>query len=359
MQESNNISVEQFEQILGRAATRLTDDLRSSDEHHNPEAFEKLVEDVLREEASGLEMTVERTFNHSAFPDIKVGSFGIEVKYTNKDRWHTVGNSIFEGMRDWDVKDIYLVFGKGGGTPEVRWSRYEECITDVRLTHAPSFAVDMDEPSLLFNELNMSYNEFSKLNDKEKLTTMKEYYCNRLQQEERLWWMEEPQALPMQVRLYAKLSQHEKNSIRGEAAILCPQICGNSQTKFIDAALFLFRHHGVFCPNVRDLFTSGFAAAEGDRISGAQTNDSKRHILHTLRGLQRFMLDAIQTLDEELFSEYWGQVYPPDQIVGEWLRRADSYANGWVPSENLFLESSGAGQSDTSGILTLFDHEAI
>ena len=232
---------------------------------------------------------VKSTFHPSAFPDIRVGSFGVEVKYTNKDRWHTVGNSIFEGMRDKNVKNIYLVFGKGGGTPEIRWSRYQDCITDVRLSQAPRFAIDMDKPSLLFNGLNISYDEFSELDEEEKLITIKEYYCSRLQPEERLWWMEEPQAIPMQVRLYAKLSQHEKNTIRGEAAILCPQICGNSQTKFIDAALFLFRHHGVFCPNVRDLFTSGFAAAEGDRISGSQTNDSKRHILHTLRGLQSFM----------------------------------------------------------------------
>lgn len=355
MPDNIKISVEQFELILDDVVARLTDDLRNNIEYHTPDAFEEHVKTVMKSEFCNFGITVKPTFHASAFPDIKVGSFGVEVKYTNKDRWHTVGNSIFEGMRDEDVKNIYLVFGKGGGTPEVRWSRYEDCITDVRLTHAPRFTIDMNQPTLLFGNINISYDDFSKLDEEDKLITIKEYYSNRLQPEERLWWMEEPRALPMQVRLYAKLSQYEKNTIRGEAAILCPQICGNSQTKFIDAALFLFRHHGIFCPNVRDLFTSGFAAAEGDRMSRSQTSDSKRHILHTLRGLQSFMLEAIQTLDEELFAEYWGQVYPTEKRLGEWLSRADSHAKGWIPSESLFAERSGADELTESRDLRLFE----
>ena len=353
MQEITNTSVEQFEQILGRAVTRLTDDLRNSDGYHTPEAFEKLVENVLRDESSGSEMTVERTFRPSAFPDIKVGSFGVEVKYTSKDRWHTVGNSIFEGMRDEDVKNIYLVFGKGGGTPEARWSRYEECITDVRLTHAPSFVIDMDEPSLLFNDLNMSYDEFSEISREDKIKTIKEYYTKQLKPEDRMWWMEETSTFPIQIRQYSKLSKTEKRMLRGEIAILFPQICGASYLKFVDVALYLLQNRGIFCPNVRDQFTSGFAAEEGDRISGIRPRKGEPQILRTLRGLERNMQNSVQTLDEELLIKYWGENYHIEDRLNEWLRKADGHASGWVPSESLFLDRS-AGQLDTTGKLTLF-----
>lgn len=354
MHDHINISVEQFELILDDVVARLDEDFCDSDEYHTPDAFEKRVEDVLRNESSDSGITVESTFHASAFPDINAGGFGVEVKYTSRDRWYAIGNSIFEGSRDPDVDSIYIIFGKAGGKPEVRWRRYQDCITEVRLSHAPSFVVDMNASSLLFDNIGINYDEFSELNKEEKLVKIKEYYQGRLLPEERLWWMEEPRTLPMQVRLYAKLSQEEKNIVRSEAAILCPEICGSSQTKFIDAALFLLKHHGVFCPNVRDLFTSGFAAAEGDRISGLQTGEKEKHIVHTLRGLQNFMLDSIQTLDEELFCEYWGESYPVGERLNEWLRRADRYAQEWIPSQSLFMDSSGAGQLDTASKLTLF-----
>ena len=42
----------------------------------------------------------EPTFHDSAFPDIVVNGFGVEVKFTSRSTWHGTGNSIFEGMRD-------------------------------------------------------------------------------------------------------------------------------------------------------------------------------------------------------------------------------------------------------------------
>ena len=347
MQESNNISVEQFEQILGRAVTRLTDDLRNSDEHHTSEAFEKLVEKALRSEASFLGITAERTFHANAFPDIKVGSFGVEVKYTSKDRWHTVGNSIFEGMRDEDIQYLYLVFGKGGGTPEARWSRYEECITDVRLTHAPSFAIDMDEPSLLFNELSMSYDKFSELSRENKIKTIKEYYTKQLKSEDRMWWMEETSSFPIQIRQYSTLGKTEKRALRGEIAVLFPEICGASYLKFVDAALYLLQNKGVFCPNVRDQFTSGFAAEEGDKISGVQPKEGEKQILRTLRGLKIDMQNSLQTLDDDLLIRYWGKNYPVEDRLHEWLRKADGHAKDWKPSDFLFLDSYGEDMANS------------
>ena len=68
-------------------------------------------------------MTIEPTYHGHAFPDIRVNGYGVEVKYSARDTWNAVGNSVFESMRDPAVKDIYVVFGKVGGQPEARWGK--------------------------------------------------------------------------------------------------------------------------------------------------------------------------------------------------------------------------------------------
>ena len=163
------ITIQQFEAILERAVIILTEKLRNNDDYHDPEAFEKLVEEVLRDESRNLKATAEPTFKPNAFPDIKVGNFGVEVKYTGRDKWTSPGNSIFEGVGDRDVDKIYVIFGKTGGTSEVRWSRYEDCISDVRVVRAPSFAIDMEGSSKLFDKIAMHYAIFRELDKKEKL----------------------------------------------------------------------------------------------------------------------------------------------------------------------------------------------
>ena len=53
------------------------------------------------------------------------------------------------------------------------------------------------------------------------------------------------------------------------------------------------------------------------------------------------MRDAALDMDGQIFTEYWGRDYPPNERIKEWLRRADRYAEGrgWIPSEVLFLNS--------------------
>ena len=50
-------------------------------------------------------------FHDSAFPDIVVNGFGVEVKFTSRSTWHGTGNSIFEGMRDEAARHVYYELG--------------------------------------------------------------------------------------------------------------------------------------------------------------------------------------------------------------------------------------------------------
>ena len=86
------------------------------------------------------------------FPDIVLGQFGVEVKFTTNDTWRSVANSVFESFRSKEVKHIYVVFGKMGGAPEVRWGRYDECVMHVRTSHVPRFEVDLEAEESLFKK---------------------------------------------------------------------------------------------------------------------------------------------------------------------------------------------------------------
>jgi hypothetical protein len=42
-------------------------------------------------------------------------------------------------------------------------------------------------------------------------------------------------------------------------------------------------------------------------------------------------------LDSDLIEEYWLASVPPEKRIAEWLKRADSLATDWKPSEILFV----------------------
>src|ERR1041384_6891325 len=107
---------EEFEALLDKAAVLLNSDVRAG-KYHKPLEFQQRTFDVLKQVAAGQAIEVNPTFHPHAFPDIRANGFGVEAKSTNKDSWQSVGNSVFEGMRDPEVRQIYVMFGKMGGMP--------------------------------------------------------------------------------------------------------------------------------------------------------------------------------------------------------------------------------------------------
>ena len=324
-----------FEDLLDRAVGILTENLRSSRLYHGPNEFQQHVLDMLKVVALDSSVEIAPSFHPHAFPDIVANGFGIEVKYTKQNTWTAVGNSIFEGMRDRTVDSVYVIFGKVGGDPEVRWRRYNDCVTHVRVSHAPRFVIEMEgEREPLFEHMGIAYDDFAKLDDDEKMRHVRDYSRNRLEVGERLWWIEPNHSVPIQVRSYMTLEQSEKRMLRAEAALLCPQVCGGSRVrnKYTDAALYLLNQHGVLCTQARDLFSAGSVALRSDNTRGGN------YIMRALQDIEDLIRDAARRLDGALFEEYWGSDYPPDARISEWLRRADEYASGWTPSESLFVD---------------------
>jgi hypothetical protein len=323
---------DEFERVLDRAVEQLGIDVRESTKYHAPDQFELHVRDALQEAAKGQGITIVPTFHPHAFPDIRANGFGVEVKTTNKDVWQSVGNSVFEGMRDVSVNKIYVIFGKMGGLPSVKWGRYEERITHVRISHAPRFVLEMDKDSPLFGKIDISYDDFCRLPPSEKMQHIRQYSRGRLKPGERLWWLEDEnsQGIALEVKLYMKLPATEKTKLRAEGALLFPQIVGGSRVKdkYNDVAFFFLKYHNVFCPQTRDLYSAGSVA--GKERGG-------NYLSRALKNIETEMRTAAASLDDELFVEYWGTPVPPENRVKEWLNRADNLAKGWKPSEELFL----------------------
>lgn len=322
---------EQFESLLEKVVEQLGNEVRAGKKYHAADVFEARVKQVLTDVAHGQGIAINPTFHVHAFPDIQANGFGVEVKTTNKDSWQSVGNSVFEGMRDSAVKKIYVVFGKMGGLPDVRWGRYEERITHVRISHAPRFVLEMDRDSSLFNKIDITYDAFSKLSATDKMGYIRKYSRGRLKPGERLWWLEDEnsEGLPLEIKLYMHLTTEEKIKLRAEGAILCPQIVGGSRQKdkYNDIAFFFLQHRNVFCPQTRDLYSAGSVA--GKERGG-------NYIFRSLKNIEANMREVASTLEDALILEYWGISVKPKDRIKEWLKRADGFAKREKPSDSLF-----------------------
>lgn len=266
-----------------------------------------------------------------------MGEYGVEVKYTTADSWRSVANSVLETNRINSVKHVYLVFGKTGGVPEVKWGRYEDSVMHVRTSHVPRFEVEIGAKEPLFQNMGIPYDQFRQSEMHEKMQYIREYARGRLKRGERLWWLEDrpdqDHSLPIQARLYTKLSMEEKTRLRAECYLLFPQILKSGRTtgKYDDAVLYLLTYHGVLCHQARDLFSAGSVANPNNDKSGGL------YVERALRLIEPNLIEAALNMDDALFVEYWGQSVNPENRITEWLKKADEIATDWVPSQSLFL----------------------
>lgn len=324
-----------FELILDEAIILLNNQIK----HNGVYTSSKQFEDAVRQVFVDLGMSVNLQPPAQEFPDIVLGEYGVEVKFTEKDTWRSVANSISEGARDVNVLYIYLIFGKMGGTPEVRWGRYEECVIHVRTSHVPRFEVEIGANSKesLFKLFGISYDKFSKLSIEKKMEYVRKYARSRLKKGEHFWWLEDKEepdhSLPLEVKIYMNLPQNEKRMARAEAALLCPQIVKSSRSrdKYSDAVSYLLTYRGILCPQARDLFSAGSVAMRNGVRGG-------NYIKRALDDIELEMRQAAEYLEDKLFEEYWGQAVPKGERIKKWLEFADTYATGWTPSKELFTD---------------------
>jgi hypothetical protein len=331
----------EFEAILDQICATLTKEAKS-ELFADPKTFETRVRALVIKAHAHRGVPILTAPPAQSFPDIAAGKFGIEVKFTANDTWRSVANSVLESNRTLDVDKVYIVFGKMGGKPEVKWVEYEKSVMHVRTSHVPRFEVEVFPvpAKSLFQQMNKSYDAFRVLPMAEKMQHIRQYARGRLKTGERLWWLEdtnEPEhTLPIQARLYPQLPQAEKTKLRAEAVLLSPRIVssGRAKNKYDDVVLYLLTYHGVLCYQARDLFSAGSVANPGNKPS----NKGGIYIQSALKFLEPEMLKVAPGMKDALFEEYWGRSCAPKDRIAQWLVMADELASGWVPSETMFLD---------------------
>lgn len=336
-----------FERLLDRCCHRLTDEARSVG-FDSSARFENRVREVLDGLILDGGIHIDYNPHPQAFPDIAIGEYGVEVKFTRQDTWRCIANSVLETQRIESVRHIYIVFGKMGGTPEVRWGEWEKSVVHVRTSHVPRFEVEMTSDGnsrhqSLFRQMGIRYDDFRKLDMQEKMKYVRAY-ARKIHPDGRLWWIEDGEedvhTTPLQARLYTNLPPDEKTRLRAEAALLCPSIVksGRTRNKYDDMVLYLLTYHGVLCHQARDLFSAGSVANPSNDDKGGV------YIMRALKLIEKEMRDAAMRMDDALFVEYWGESVPPQKRIARWLEKADKLAKGWKPSESLFLEGDDTGK---------------
>lgn len=329
-----------FERILEKGCETLTHEARTTG-FKSSSQFENRVREVLSTlTKSDTSFCIDFSPHPQAFPDIAMGEFGVEVKFTLNDTWRSVANSVLEKQRIETVKHIYILFGKMGGVPKVRWSEYEKSVIHVRTSHVPRFEIEIPSEKAtvkqsLFETMGIKYDDFRKLEMHEKMRYIRTY-ARKIHPDGRLWWVEEKESdehtVPIQARLYTNLTLAEKTQLRAEAALLCPRIVesGRSRNKYDDMVLYLLTYHGVICHQARDLFSAGSVANPQNDDEGGV------YIERALKLIEDDIHRAAMRMDDALFVEYWGESVMPEKRIARWLEKADGYAKGWKPSARLF-----------------------
>jgi hypothetical protein len=169
------VTKEEFEKLLNLACDRLAQEVSKGRAFQNAKDFENRSREVI---TSFLDPQLRAALNVSPnpqeFPDIVIGQFGVEVKFTAQDTWRSVANSILESTRSPDVQHIYVLFGKMGGKPLVRWGEYAKCVMHVRTSHVPRFELEIGATRSLFDVMGVDYESFSVLPLSDKMRHVRE-----------------------------------------------------------------------------------------------------------------------------------------------------------------------------------------
>ncbi len=194
------------------------------------------------------------------FPDIIAKRlFGVEVKTTKQNHWITTGNSVLESTRIEGIERIYMLFGKMIDPIEFKCRPYEDCLSDVVVTHSPRYLINMNlsEGETIFDRLKLPYDALRNLQNPIKPIT--DYYRQFLKSGEEVWWLdqEESKGTGLIIRLWNNLSMGEKKQYMLKSMILFPEIFSNRPDKFNRLAVWLVNSEGIVCPNIRDVFTAG------------------------------------------------------------------------------------------------------
>jgi len=289
--------------------------------------FETLVCESAKIAAKGtvFEGKIEQTSPH-AFPDIIAKKYyGIEVKTTTADKWVSTGNSILESTRQEGVERIYLFFAKFGGTFDVKYRPYQDCLFDIAVTHSPRYQINMDlkENETIFKKMKISYDDLRRKDN--LISQVRDYYRNMLEEGEELWWIEQDDdagAVSPIIKPYKELDAKNKEKFIVEAMILFPEIFGISSVKFERVAVYLITRYNVVSANLRDYFTAGGQVQVSVKGKGIKLP----RIFHNMYVRANSIKSTISSIEEDTLKYFWRTKKINESRLTQWKNMIKSYS---------------------------------
>lgn len=278
------------------------------------------------------------------FPDIIAAElFGVEVKATKKDDWTSIGNSVLESSRVPKVDKIYMFFGKLGGTPDIKFRSYEECLKGIAVTHYPRYQIDMnlEGDQSIFNKMGVSYDEIRA--SENPIKQIRAYYKQQLKEGDALWWIDDDidvgSAPSPVIKNFTSLDQQARDDIKADIFILFPEILSTSSKKFERIPAYLASNYGVVSANLRDHFTAGGQV----EIKLAGETVRVPQIFGELCRLSKVIESRLASVETKTLSNFWQKRV--DENVGSreaWtqeINRQSSDSGVSVKASDLFTKS--------------------
>lgn len=292
--------------------------------------LENVVADVMADNAMGtpFENSIE-LISGQKFPDIIANKFyGVEVKTTSKNHWTTTGNSVLESTRIDGIERIFMLFGKMASPIEFKCRPYEDCLSDVVVTHSPRYLINMDIPAgqTIFDKLQIPYDTLRNLSSPIKPIT--DYYRRFLKKGEEVWWLdsEESKSTGLIIKLWNNLAPLEKKYYMLKSMILFPEIFSNRSDKFNRLAVWLVNSEGVVCPNIRDVFTAG---GKGIIEWKKKQYTGIPQIIIRLSNSLSELKDVLNETDIELLEKYWD--VSVKNKIHTWIELIKNNATAQIP----------------------------
>lgn len=298
----------EFQNLLDQTLLSLKNESKSRQSEYLSllgNKLEKKVFDTLCLNANGtpFDKSIELV-SGQRFPDIVAKKyFGVEVKTTKSDHWKSIGSSVAEGTRVEGVERIFMLFGKMCSPIDFMCRPYEECLSEVVVTHSPRYQIDMNLKAgeTIFDKIKVPYDDLRKQTN--PIKTIIDYYKSLLKKGESTWWSgdHEP-ANKMIIRLWNHLSSEEKEYYMIKGFCLFPELLSNRQDKFNRFAIWLSTKESIVCPNVRDIYTAG---GTGSVSFKENTYSQLPQIFIKLNSNIDKIKVSLNELEEEVLNEYW------------------------------------------------------
>jgi hypothetical protein len=284
-----------FEDILTRVCERLSGEASGPTPRiaKNSDELELFVRNALTDEFAKQGQTLTLQPKVQEFPDVVIAPFGIEIKHTEKNTWVSIANSIRESHRPAGVARIYVVFGKYGGDPKVRWGLYENVVNHARTSHVPRFQIDMNAEESFFEKMGVSYVDFSVMPMKQKMAFMRTYARGRRHLVKDFWWLEDD------LRPFRSLSISERRELIAQACFLVPEIVTESQESLAKAAFYLASIPHVLSHQMLEDVRSAYTNLDG-------TDVASNNGLMVVRELEQEIILASENIAKGIIKEFWG-----------------------------------------------------